>query len=164
VSARHKARKRAVDLLFEAEQRRLDLLDVLALRRAAGDPPVAPFAVELVEGVAAHAAEIDALIAAALSVRWSLDRLPAVDRAILRLGVWEVRHGAVEHAVAISEAVALAAELSTDESPAYVNGVLGAIARAPRGSVPEPASVAPPQPVAVPGVLELIGEDGPAES
>lgn len=129
MSARTKARKRALDVLFEADQRGLDPLDVLAVRRGAGDPPVVPYAVELVEGVQAHAAEIDALIGPALSERWTLARLPAVDRAVLRLGVYELRFRAdVPAGVAISEAVALAGDLSTDESPGYVNGVLAAIA------------------------------------
>lgn len=156
MSARHKARKRAVDLVFEADQRHLDLLDVLSVRLAANDPPVVPYAEELVRGVAAHRAEIDALIAPALSQRWSLARLPAVDRAILRVAVHELRWSEISDAVAISEAVGLAGELSTDDSPAYVNGVLGSIARAPRGAEPEPADVAPPQPANVPAGLELV--------
>lgn len=130
MTARRKARKRALDLLFEAEQRGLDPLDVLSVRLGSGDPPVVAYAQELVRTAATHATEIDALIAPALSERWSLDRLPAVDRAILRVAVAELRWGEVGAAVAISEAVALAADLSTDSSPAYVNGVLGAIARA----------------------------------
>ena len=131
MSARTKARKRALDLLFEAEQRGLDPLDVLAIRRGAADPPVVPYAVELVEGVQAHRGEIDALIEPTLSERWSLGRLPAVDRAVLRIAVYELRfRDDVPVAVAISEAVGLAGDLSTDESPAYVNGVLAAIAAA----------------------------------
>jgi N utilization substance protein B len=129
VSARTKARKRALDILFEAEQRRIDPLDVLAVRRAADDPPVAAYSVELVEGVSAHLADIDALIVPALSERWSLDRLPAVDRVVLRIAVYELRfRDDVPGAVAISEAVGLVGDLSTDESPSYVNGVLAAIA------------------------------------
>ncbi|MGH3744975.1 MAG: transcription antitermination factor NusB [Mycobacteriales bacterium] len=128
--ARRKARKRALDLLFEADQRGLAALDVLALRRAAGDPPVVAYAVELVEGVTAHAEEIDALIGPVLSEGWSIDRLPAVDRTLLRIGVYELRFGDVPPGVAISEAVGLAGELSTDESPSYVNGVLAAIGTA----------------------------------
>jgi N utilization substance protein B len=150
-SARRKARKRALDVLFEAEQRGVPALDVLAARRAADDPPVGDFAVALVEGVVAHAAEIDALVTPALSASWSLARLPAVDRAILRLGTYELRFGDdIEVGVAISEAVGLAADLSTDESPAYVNGVLAAIARAPRGEAPEPVAELPPQHVVLP--------------
>lgn len=128
--ARRKARKRALDLLFEADQRGLAPLDVLKLRQAADDPPVVPYAALLVEGVIAHADEIDALIAPVLSTGWSIERLPAVDRALLRIGVYELRFGDVPPAVAISEAVGLAGELSTDESPSYVNGVLGAIGSA----------------------------------
>ena len=128
--ARRKARKRALDLLFEADQRGLAPLDVLAVRQAADDPPVVPYAASLVEGVIAHADEIDALIGPVLSAGWSIERLPAVDRALLRIGVYELRFGDVPPAVAISEAVGLAGELSTDESASYVNGVLGAISAA----------------------------------
>ncbi len=156
MTARRKARKRALDVLFEADQRGLEVLDVLRIRRASGDPPVAAYAVELVEGVAAHRDEIDALVGAALADRWTLGRLPAVDRAILRLGAWELRFGAVEDGVAISEAVGLAADLSTDESPAYVNGVLAAVARAPAGERPDPVSVAAPLPAVLPdGAVRL---------
>jgi N utilization substance protein B len=155
-SARRKARKRALDVLYEAEQRRVPALDVLAQRRTADDPPVGEFTVGLVEGVVAHAAQIDALVTQALSASWSLTRLPAVDRALLRLGTYELRFATdVTAAVAISEAVALAAELSTDDSPAYVNGVLAAIARARPDSPPEPALVTPPQPVSLPEGAEL---------
>jgi transcription antitermination protein NusB len=131
MSARSKARKRAVDILFEADQRGSDPLEVLARRRADGDEPANPYTVELVEGVAGHQPEIDALISAHAQ-GWTLDRMPAVDRAVLRLGTYEVRYGAdVPTAVAIDEAVQLAKDLSTDDSPAFVNGVLGAVVADP---------------------------------
>jgi transcription antitermination protein NusB len=130
VAARSKARKRAVDVLYEADLRRRDPLEVLRDRIADGHPPVADHAVRLVEGVAEHAARIDALIEAHTS-GWSLDRLPDVDRAILRMAVYELLWVEdVPDAVVIDEAVELAKALSTDESPAYVNGVLGGILRA----------------------------------
>jgi transcription antitermination protein NusB len=130
VAARSKARKRAVDVLYEADLRRRDPLEVLRDRIADGNPPVAEHAVRLVEGVAEHAARIDELIEEHTS-GWSLDRLPDVDRAILRMAVYELLWVEdVPDAVVIDEAVELAKALSTDESPAYVNGVLGGILRA----------------------------------
>jgi N utilization substance protein B len=132
VTARRKARKRALDILFEAEQRGLEPLLLLADRRAAPEAALTQYSAELVEGVAAHRSEIDALLIAQLSPGWTLARLPAVDRALLRIAVYELRFGTgVPTAVAVSEAVGLAAALSTDESPGYVNGVLAAIAAAP---------------------------------
>jgi N utilization substance protein B len=128
MAARSKARKRAVDILFEADQRAIDPVEVLARRRDDGDEPTNPYTVVLVEGVAGHQSEIDAAISEHAQ-GWSLPRMPAVDRAVLRLAVYEVRFGTdVPTAVAIDEAVRLAKELSTDDSPAFVNGVLGAIA------------------------------------
>jgi N utilization substance protein B len=124
VTARGKARKRALDILFEAEMRREPLLDVLKDRIERAEPPVTAYAAELVRGVAAHRDEIDGLLAA--NARgWTLDRMPAVDRNILRIGAFELLWGAqVPEAVAISEAVLLATDLSTDASPGFVNGLL----------------------------------------
>jgi N utilization substance protein B len=129
VPARSRARKRAVDVLFEADQRGTDPVATLAERLAQADPPVPEYAVELVEGVAAHAARIDALIAE-YAVDWTLERMPPVDRTVLRLGVYELLwRPDVPDGVAISEAVELAASLSTDESARFVNGVLARMAR-----------------------------------
>jgi N utilization substance protein B len=129
VAARTKARKRAVDVLYEADLRARDPLTVLRDRIADGNPPVPEHAVRLVEGVVAHAARIDELIEAHAS-GWSLDRLPDVDRAVLRMAVYELLWvDDVPDAVVIDEAVELAKSLSTDDSPAYVNGVLGGIVR-----------------------------------
>ncbi|HEY2687850.1 MAG TPA: transcription antitermination factor NusB [Streptosporangiaceae bacterium] len=122
--ARSKARKRALDILFEAEIKGEPPLDVLAERTAAGSPPVSGYAAELVRGVQAHRERIDELLAAH-SQGWTLDRMPAVDRNILRIGVFELFWvPSVPDGVAISEAVLLARELSTDGSPAFVNGLL----------------------------------------
>jgi N utilization substance protein B len=122
--ARSKARKRALDILFEAEIKGEPPLDVLAERTAAGSPPVSGYAAELVRGVQAHRERIDELLAAH-SQGWSLDRMPAVDRNVLRIGVFELFWmPSVPDGVAISEAVLLARELSTDGSPAFVNGLL----------------------------------------
>jgi N utilization substance protein B len=127
MAARSKARKRAVDVLYEADVRSGDRLALLRERLADETPPVPEHTVRLVEGVAEHAARIDALIDAH-ATGWSIDRLPDVDRAILRMAVFELLWADdVPDAVVIDEAVELAKALSTDDSPAYVNGVLGAI-------------------------------------
>ena len=136
MAARTKARKRAVDVLYEADVRGGDRLELLRERVADGNPPVPEHSVRLVEGVAEHAARIDALIDAHAS-NWSIDRLPDVDRAIMPMAVYELLWADdVPDAVVIDEAVELAKALSTDDSPAYVNGVLGAIlaAEVPTGS------------------------------
>ena len=124
MSARSKARKRALDVLFEAEQRSAPVLETLAGRIGAADPPVPEYAVELVEGVLAHRAQIDELISNN-ATDWSLDRMPAVDRNVVRLGAYELLfRDDVPDRVAIDEAVELAKTLSTDESPKFVNGLL----------------------------------------
>jgi transcription antitermination protein NusB len=126
--ARSKARKRALDILFEAEQRGLPVLDLLAERITLGSPPVPGYAADLVRGVAAHAARIDELISQ-YAEGWTLDRMPAVDRNVLRIGVYELLWADdVPDAVAINEAVLLVQDLSTDASPAFVNGLLARIA------------------------------------
>jgi N utilization substance protein B len=127
MSARSKARKRALDVLYESEVRGLGVGGTLAERLADADPPVNEFTVSLVEGVSAHITAIDELISKH-AVGWTLDRMPAVDRNILRIGVYElVYDDQVPDAVAVSEAVSLARDLSTDESPAFVNGLLGRV-------------------------------------
>ncbi|MBK5307246.1 MAG: transcription antitermination factor NusB [Frankiaceae bacterium] len=124
MGARSKARKRAVDVLYEAGQRDGDVLQTLKDRLAQGDPPVPEYAVELVEGVVAHRVRIDELLST-YAEEWTLDRMPPVDLAILRLGTYELLwRDDVPDAVAVSEAVELASSLSTDESPAFVNGLL----------------------------------------
>ena len=135
MAARTKARKRAVDVLYEADLRSVDPLVVLRDRIADGNPPVPEHAVRLVEGVVEQSARIDELIETHAS-GWSLDRLPDVDRAVLRMAVYELLWvDDVPDAVVIDEAVELAKTLSTDDSPGYVNGVLGAILAA---EVPTP--------------------------
>jgi len=124
MSARSKARKRALDVLFESEVRGLPVGGTLADRVADNDPPVNEFTVALVEGVAKHIEMIDELLETH-SVGWSLDRMPAVDRNILRIGTYELLYDdQVPDVVAVSEAVSMARDLSTDESPAFVNGLL----------------------------------------
>ncbi|WP_432073947.1 transcription antitermination factor NusB [Streptomyces wuyuanensis] len=130
MAARNKARKRAFQILFEADQRGASVQEVLAdwIRHSRSDdrqPPVGEFTMELVEGYAEHAARIDELIATH-AVGWTLDRMPVVDRNILRLGTYELVWGDdAPDAVVIDEAVQLAKEFSTDDSPSFVNGLLG---------------------------------------
>ena len=127
MAARSKARKRALDILFESELRGLPTLELLSERQSTGEVPVQPYAAELVRGVATHSERIDELISWNL-VDWTMERLPAVDRNILRIGVYELLWAdGVPDGVAISEAVALAQDLSTDNSPSFVNGVLARI-------------------------------------
>lgn len=131
---RHQARKRAIDLLFEAEARGISAGEVAEARNALAQKntdddiaPLNPYTVTVARGVTEHAAHIDDLIAAHLQ-GWTLDRLPAVDRAILRVAVWELLHAEdVPEPVAVDEAVELAKQLSTDDSPGFVNGVLGQV-------------------------------------
>lgn len=131
MGARTKARKRALDVLFEADQRGANVLAVLDERiQDPGTEAALPeYSATVVRGVVEHWTQIDQLLAH-YAQDWTIDRMPAVDRALLRLATWETLWGGeVPPAVAISEAVVLAGALSTDESPAFVNGVLAAIAR-----------------------------------
>ena len=130
MAARTKARKRALDLLFEAEQRGVNAADLLRERLAAPvtEAPLSEFTADLVMGVVEHWAQVDELITT-YSQGWTLQRMPAVDRAILRLGAYEVLFSTdVPEPVAISEWVGLATELSTDDSPRFVNGLLARLA------------------------------------
>ena len=122
--ARSKARKRALDLLYEADLRGEPVLELLGQRSAEASPPVVPYADRLVRGVQEHRERIDELLAAHAE-DWTLDRMPAVDRNILRIGAYELLWADdVPDGVAISEAVQLARSLSTEASPAFVNGLL----------------------------------------
>ncbi len=117
MSARGKARNRALDVLFEAEQRSVSAFDVLRARREKTDQIVNPYTLEIVEGVVSHQAAIDEFLET-YSQGWTLERMPSVDRIILRIGTWELLYNDdVPDGVAVSEAVALAKTLSTDESP-----------------------------------------------
>jgi N utilization substance protein B len=129
VGARTKARKRAADILFESEQRGIDPLVLLQDRviEPHTEASVPQYTVDLVEGVVAHQERIDELLET-YSRDWTLARMPAVDRALLRVGTFEVLYNDdVPDVVAVDEAVDLARELSTDESPGFVNGLLGRI-------------------------------------
>ena len=130
MSARTKARKRAVDLLFEAEQRGINARDLLAdrLAKPVTEAPLNQYTADLVEGVVTHWTDINELLAT-YSQGWTVERMPSVDRAILRLGAYEVLYSQdVPEGVAIAEAVELAKSLSTDESPKFVNGLLARLA------------------------------------
>lgn len=129
MAARSKARKRAVDLIYEADLRGADPVTTLAERIALADPPINDYTIELIEGVNEHRAAIDQLLND-YSEGWTLDRMPGVDRAVLRIGLYELLWAAdVPDAVAIDEAVELAKLLSTDESPKFINGILGRVLR-----------------------------------
>lgn len=134
MGARSKARKRALDMLYIADVRQSPLDEVLREEadRAAAQPQRSsswPYAEEIVRGVIENGSAIDRLIEEH-AVGWTLARMPAVDRAILRVATWELVHNAeVPDAVAIAEAVEFATVLSTDDSSSFVNGVLGAIAQ-----------------------------------
>jgi N utilization substance protein B len=124
VAARHKARKRALDLLYEADIRGVDPREIASERFPEGSDD---YAAVIVEGVTAHRERIDELLDTH-SVGWTVERMPAVDRTLLRIGVFEILwNDDVPDSVAISEAVELATSLSTDDSPGFVNGLLGRI-------------------------------------
>ncbi|MCB0987888.1 MAG: transcription antitermination factor NusB [Acidimicrobiales bacterium] len=133
IGTRREARERALALLFEAEQRGMN-----PLSEVLDDLPVAPdeYAVKLVLGVSSHLDELDTELAE-LSDAWPLDRMPAIDRALLRMGAFELIHTEVPVGACISEAVELAKRYSTEDSYRFVNGMLGAVARAVAGDRPD---------------------------
>jgi transcription antitermination protein NusB len=129
VSARGKARKRALDVLYAAEMRGEQPLEALERIVAAGEGPTNAYTSVLVHGVAEHQGRIDELLGT-YAQGWTLARMPAVDRNVLRLGVYELLYVEdVPDGVAVSEAMNLVRDLSTDDSPAFVNGLLGSIVR-----------------------------------
>ena len=128
MAARSKARKRALDVLFASELRGESAVEALDRAIDEGEGPTNEYTADLVRGVVEHQPRIDELLAE-YSEGWTLDRMPAVDRNVLRLGVYELLYvDDVPDAVAVSEAMALVRDLSTDESPPFVNGILGAVA------------------------------------
>lgn len=134
MSARTKARKRALDALYASDVRGVEALELLKqteieVEDRQNQQPIFDYAEMLVTGYFENAYQIDSEIQM-LADNWSLERMPAVDRAILRMAAWEILHNSeVPNEVAISEAVSLAAELSTDESPKFINGVLARLAK-----------------------------------
>ena len=126
--ARSKARKRALDVLYEADLRDIPAATVLSERHGRDETPVPKYTAALVHGVIDHRARIDELIES-YAVDWTLDRMPPVDRNVLRLGLYELLWvDDVPDAVVISEAVELARSLSTEDSPRFINGVLARLA------------------------------------
>ena len=131
MSARSKARKQSLDLLYEADIRGASAMDLLVLRDLVEDGPdarpIREFTKQLVSGVSDNKRKIDELITT-YAQGWDMDRLPAVDRNILRLGIYEIVWSTdLDDGIAIDEALTLAKELSTDESAGYIHGVLGRI-------------------------------------
>ncbi len=132
MSARSKARKQTLDLLYESDIRSSDLLVLLASRdveeEGADARPIREYTKSLIEGIHANKRKIDELITT-YAQGWDMDRLPAVDRNILRLGIYEILWASeLDDAIVIDEALSLAKDLSTDDSAGYIHGVLGRIA------------------------------------
>ena len=129
MSARYRARRRALELLFESEARNLPEAELVKLRENDEEYPLRPYAREIVDGVVTHRAQLDELIST-YAHGWTLERMPRVDRAVLRIGLWEILYNDdVDDPVAIDEAVTLAKEYSTDDSPAFVNALLDRISK-----------------------------------
>ena len=131
MSARSKARKQTLDLLYEADIRGASAAELLTLRDVVEEGPdarpIREYTKELVHGVADNRRKIDELITT-YAQGWDMDRLPAVDRNILRLAIYEIVWSSdLDDGIAIDEALTLAKELSTDESAGYIHGVLGRI-------------------------------------
>lgn len=126
MSARSKARKRALDILFEADLRSSSAIDLLELRPPQ-DLSQGEYSEALIRGVSDHREKIDELIVT-YAQDWDMDRMPAIDRNILRISIYEILWcPEIDDAVAVSQAVEMATELSTENSPSYINGVLGRI-------------------------------------
>ncbi len=127
MAARTKARKRALDVLFQADLKSIPATDAMTQFEDRSDGLTNPYTRTLVEGVVAHQSRIDDLLST-YSAGWTIARMPAIDRNLLRIASWEILWGDVPPAVAIDEAVELSRDLSTDESPTFINGLLGQIA------------------------------------
>jgi len=126
VSARRKARKRALDFLYEADIRSSNAIDLLGTR-GESDLSQSDYVLELLAGVDANRAKIDELITT-YAQGWDMDRMPAIDRNILRIALFEILFkNDLDDQIAASEAVEIATELSTEDSAKYINGVLGRI-------------------------------------
>ncbi|RMB58736.1 transcription antitermination factor NusB [Tessaracoccus antarcticus] len=125
--AQTKARKGALDILYAAELRRVAPVEVLMEVRSQGETTLRDLTVALVHGIAADQREIDARIIACVSGGWTLDRMPALDRNIARIAVYEIDHTDTPPSAVIAEALKLAGDLSTDDSPAFLNGLLSRV-------------------------------------
>lgn len=125
IGARGRARRRALEILFEAEQRNTTALEALQRRRDYTEQTINPYTVEIINGVITHQEQIDELLAQ-YAHGWTLDRMLGMDKSILRLGSWELLFNEeMPDGAAVNEAVNMAREYSNDDSPSYVNGVLG---------------------------------------
>lgn len=122
--ARRKARRRAVEVLYESEVRAISVDDVIARRRAQPEPPINEFTESLARAIDERRGRIDELLDA-YAIGWTLERMPVVDRNILRMGAYELLwDDGIPDGVAIAEAVGVAKELSTDDSPSFISGLL----------------------------------------
>lgn len=137
LSTRSKARKQALDILFEADLMGTDPIDVLALRPTVIDNPVRQFAADLVRGVCDHLSAVDEALDAGLTGRWTLDRMPRVDRTLARIAAYEIMFSDVPNPSAIAEALELSGEFSTDDSPTFLNGLLTGVSEARRRTTAE---------------------------
>jgi N utilization substance protein B len=157
MTARSKARKRALDVLYEADLRDIPAETVLSERHGRDESPVPKYTSALVHGVVDHRARIDELISS-YAVDWTIERMPPVDRNVLRLGLYELLWiDDVPDGVVISEAVELARSLSTEESPRFINGVLARLAEA------RPALDGEPVPSVGEGAPGVGGEHAPGD-
>ena len=127
LSTRSKARKQALDILFEADLMGTDTLTVLAARPGVFTNAGRPFAADLVRGLAASQAGLDSVLTDCLSEGWTLDRMPRVDRVLARLATFEILHTDTPDTAVISEAIELSEEFSTDDSAPFLNGLLNAV-------------------------------------
>ena len=126
MSARRKARKRALDLLFESEMRGVVATELLATRPS-DELSQGEYVQTLVSGVSEHRAKIDELINT-YAEGWDMDRMPVIDRNLLRIALFEILwNPEVDDQVAVSESVEIAQELSTKDSASYINGILGRV-------------------------------------
>ncbi|MDA8796507.1 transcription antitermination factor NusB [Aquiluna sp.] len=134
MSSRSKSRKRALDALYAAELNKLDAMELLSNAQTAAEgrqnqDAIFDYAETLVRGVTSELSTLDARLQN-LAEGWKLERMPNLDRALLRMGAWEILHNPeVPNEAAISEAVNLASEFSTDDSPKFINGVLARLAK-----------------------------------
>jgi len=125
IGSRGRARRRALEILFEAEQRQTTPLEALQRRRTYTDQTINPYTTKILDGVITHQEQIDELLAQ-YAHGWTMERMLAVDKSILRLGTWELLFNTeMPDGAAVNEAVNMAREYSNDDSPGYVNGVLG---------------------------------------
>lgn len=125
IGSRGRARRRALEILFEAEQRSTTPLEALQRRRDHTDQTINPYTTVIIDGVLTHQEQIDELLAQ-YAYGWTMERMLAMDKSILRLGAWELLfNDDMPDAAAVDEAVNMAREYSNDDSPSYVNGVLG---------------------------------------